>query len=211
MEKIVLIGGGGHCRSVMDAIIKAGVYQIVGITDTSTFGRQVGPSKIIGDDTIWVSLLESGVTNAFVTIGGLGSSALRRKLYARAKGIGFFFPQIVDPSASIAMDAVIGDGVFVGKTAVINANAIIETMTIVNSGAIVEHECRIGAFSHIAPGTVLCGAVTIGADVHVGAGSTIIQGLKVGDGTTIGAGSLVLSSLPPRIKAFGSPCKEVID
>ena len=34
MEKIVIVGFGGHARSVADSIIRQGKYEIVGYTDT---------------------------------------------------------------------------------------------------------------------------------------------------------------------------------
>ena len=35
MKKIVLIGGGGHCKSVIDVIEQEGQFTIVGIVDNA--------------------------------------------------------------------------------------------------------------------------------------------------------------------------------
>jgi len=69
---------------------------------------------------------------------------------------------------------------FIGKHVVVNAGAVIGQGAIINSGAIVEHDCEIGEFVHIAPGTVLCGGVKIGRHSHIGTNSTVKQGIHIG-------------------------------
>jgi len=73
--------------------------------------------------------------------------------------MGFIIPNIVDASAKVSKHSQIDKGVFIGKHVVVNAGAVIGQGAIINSGAIVEHDCEIGEFVHIAPGTVLCGGV----------------------------------------------------
>lgn len=84
-------------------------------------------------------------------------------------------PNIVDPSAVIADDAVMGEGIFVGKRAVVNAAAHIGDLCIINTGAIVEHDCDVGNYSHISVGSVLCGGVRVGQRTLIGANATVIQ------------------------------------
>jgi Acyl-[acyl carrier protein]--UDP-N-acetylglucosamine O-acyltransferase len=75
--------------------------------------------------------------------------------------------------------------------------------------ALVEHECSIGDFVHIAPGSILCGGVTVGGNTHIGAGSIIKQETSIGSDTIIGMGSVVVSSIGNCAIAYGNPCKEV--
>lgn len=177
MEKVVLLGGGGHCASVIDAIIRQNKYEIWGITDQlSNIGKEVEGYIIMAGDNDLEDVFNSGVRNAFITLGSIGDSSLRRKLYSLAKKIGFNIINIIDPSAIIANSVMIAEGTFVGKGSIINAGAVIERMVIVNSGTIIEHNCQIGAFVHLAPGCVLSGNVNIGEDTHIGTGVSVIQG-----------------------------------
>ena len=155
------------------------------------------------------SIYNSGVKNAFICIGFMGNSSLRERIYYRLKEIGFNIPNVIDPSAIIASDVKLGEGIFVGKNAIINTSAMIEEMVIINTSAIVEHDAVVKKYSHISVGAVLCGNVNIGKCTLVGASSTVIQGISIGDNTVIGASSVVVSSVGDNKKAYGVPCKEV--
>lgn len=205
-KRLLLIGGGGHCLSVLDAVTG---YDAIGIVEKQGGSAAAGGLDIVGADEDLPKLLEAGWTDAFITVGSVGNTALRRKLYGLVKGLGFHVPAIIDPSAAVARDAQIGEGCFVGKRAVVNTRSALGCCAIVNSGAIVEHECRVGAFAHISPGATLCGNVTVGNDAHVGAGSVVRQGIAVGNGALVGIGSAVVKDIPPGAKAYGNPCKVV--
>lgn len=202
MENIVLVGFGGHGKSVADAILRQNKYKLVGFTDMS-FKKPYMGCQYLGTDDILENLFSQGVTNAFIGIGYMGNSRLRDRIYDRALEIGYKMPCVIDPSAVVSGSALLGCGVFVGKNAVINAEADIGDMCIVNTGAIVEHECRVGSFSHIAVGATLCGNVNIGNHVLIGAGTTILQGCCVGDEAIIGAGSMVLKNVVSGQKCYG--------
>ena len=200
MEDIVMIGFGGHAKSVVDSIIRDGKYNVVGYTDKSNYGVSY---EYLGSDQILRNLYNSGVRNAQLSIGYLGNSKLRYNLAQSVKGIGFFFPPIIDPSSIVANSSHISEGVFVGKNSVINAEAFIGEFAIINTSAIVEHDCNIGAFTHIAVGTTICGSCDIGENAFIGANTTVIQGIKVGDNSIIGAGGLILADVPSNAKVLG--------
>lgn len=176
MEDILLVGYGGHAKSVADCIERSKKFRIVGYTDKK---EQQSSYTYLGTDAVWESCFEQGLENVAIGIGYLGKGNLREKLFSSLKAIGFHFPVIADPSAIIAKSAQIGEGTFVGKKAVINAEAVIGKMCIINTSAIVEHECRIKDFSHIAVGTILCGQVEIGEATFIGANTTVIQGQNI--------------------------------
>ncbi len=118
---------------------------------------------------------ESGVKNAFVTVGFIGHGNIRERLYRQLKDIGYTLPNIIDNTAIVSGNVKLGEGVFVGKKAVINAGAEIGNMCILNTGTIVEHDCKVDDFSHVAVGAVLCGGVAVGEGTLIGANATIIQ------------------------------------
>lgn len=192
MEEIILLGFGGHAKSVIDCIERQREYQIAGFLERKGYEDICYKGyKVIGEDSDLEKIYGQGIKNAFVTIGFLGQADVRDQLYERLKQVGFHIPNIIDPSAVVAEDVIMGEGNFVGKLAMLNADVKIGNMCIINSGAMIEHECRIGDFSHISVGTVLCGQVTVGRRTLVGAGSTVIQGVNVGDDSVIAAGTTI--------------------
>ncbi|RJR26632.1 acetyltransferase [candidate division WWE3 bacterium] len=210
MEKIVLVGAGGHALSVIDSIKSNGEYEIVGITELGyVVGEKVLGYEVIGNDAILMSVFDSGVKYAFVTVGSIGNTSLRQKLFNMLKDKGFILPVIIDASSNIGSDVCLGEGVYIGKNAVVNVKSTIGDMAIINTGAIIEHGCYIDEFTHIGPGAVICGDVKIGARTHVGANVTVIQGVNIGNNSIIGAGSIVVRDVPSKVIAYGNPCKVV--
>ena len=206
-KKLLLIGGGGHCRSVLDSILTLKIYDAIGIVDYSD--EPVNGISVVGKDEDLPHLKESGWTDAFITVGSVGNTDLRRRLYKIVKDEGFIIPSVIDPSAIIAKDAVINEGCFIGKGAIVNAGSKIGKTAIINTGAIIEHDCFVGDFAHISPGTVLCGQVVVGNDSHIGAGSVVRQQIEIGENALVGAGSVVVQNIPACVKAYGNPCKVV--
>ncbi|GAA0083777.1 hypothetical protein UT300007_02160 [Clostridium sp. CTA-7] len=210
MKKIILIGGGGHCKSVIDSIKKSNEYEIVGIIDTcEKIGMKISSIPIIGDDNDLINIYKSGVKHAFITIGSIGNCSLRKKIYDNIISIGYSVPSIIDNYSILADNVVIDSGCYIGKGAIINSDCKVGKMSIINTAAVVEHECKIGEYVHIGPGSVLSGNITIGNYTHIGIGSSIIQGISIGEECLIGAGSVVVSNVISNKKAYGVPCKEV--
>ena len=188
MEDIVLVGFGGHAKSVADCIEREEKYHIAGYTDMQAATAQYA---YLGTDDKLQAIFNSGVKKAVIGIGYMGRGNVRQQLYSKLKEIGFELPIIVDPSAVVSATALIGEGTFVGKGAIVNAEAKIGKMTIINTKALVEHECVVGDFVHVAVGAVLCGQVEIGEGAFVGANATVIQCRKVEPNTVIPAGATI--------------------
>lgn len=204
MKKIVLVGGGGHCKSVLDALLRGKEYDDIVITDPSIEpGTRVLGCRVVGNDDLIPKLREDGFDHAFVTLGSIQDTRIRRKLAGMIEAIGFEIPIIADPSAQISSYCAIGRGTFIGKNAVINADVSVGEHCIINTGAIVEHECSIGDFCHVSVGAILCGNVSVGHDSFIGAGATVIQGKHIGNSVIVGANSTVLTDVSDAMKAAG--------
>ena len=201
MEKIVLVGYGGHGKSVADTIQRTKKYHIVGYTELQEIPNAEYP--YLGTDEKLPELYAEGVTYAAVAVGFMGKGKLRDKLFDTLKEIGFELPVLSDPSAVISESAKLGEGTFVGKNTVINADAEIGKMTIINTGAIVEHECRVEDFSHVAVGAIICGQSYVADHVLVGAGSVLIQNVRVGKNAVIGAGTTVIRDVSENAVYYG--------
>lgn len=192
MEKIIILGMGGHAKSIIDAIERENKYEIAGYV-VNDCRDALGDKKypVLGKDDDLSGLFQQGIHNAAIGIGFLGKSNLRKRLYEKIKNIGYNLPVVCDPTAIIASGVSIGDGTFIGKGAILNTDSQIGKMCIINTGAIVEHDCQVGDFSHISVGTVLCGEVLVGTEAFIGANATVIQGRKVEDGCIVGAGEVI--------------------
>ena len=192
MEKILILGMGGHAKSMADAIEREKKYEIAGYIVNGSESELLDKRyPVLGNDDDLPQLFRQGIKNAAVGIGFLGNNSLRTILYKRLKEIGYSLPVVCDPSAIVASKVSVGEGSFIGKRAVLNTDSQVGKMCIINTGAIVEHDCKVGDFSHIAVGTVLCGEVSVGEAVFVGANATVIQGRKVADGCIVGAGEVI--------------------
>lgn len=208
MIDIILVGGGGHCKSVIDAILSTNTYNIVGITDPCACGKVSG-YEILGNDDQLKAIYDRGVEHAFVTVGSVGNPQIRQLLMETLKAIGYKLPVIIGASAYVSPSANIGEGSFIGQGAVVNALARIDENCIINTGAIVEHDCYLQAYVHIAPGAVLSGCVSIGKNSHIGTNATVIQNISVGQNVLIGAGSVVVKDIMDSTVAYGNPCREI--
>lgn len=201
MKKVVLIGSGGHARSVVDSMLVASEYEIVGFV-SNEFVSYRGITTIGCDDCLY-DLHQKGVSHAFVCLGYLGVGRRRQAIVSVLEEIGYRLATVVDPSAVLASDANIGRGSFVGKLAVVNSKASIGKMAIVNTAAVVEHDCFVGDYAHISVNAALCGAVHVDESAFIGAGAVILQGVRVGSGAIVGANSTVLADVGKGARAVG--------
>ena len=203
-NKLVLLGGGGHCKSVLDSVKSRNAFNEIVIVDPIIEkGALIMGTEVIGTDEELESLKNDGFNYAFISIGSIGSTDLRRKLAERAERYGFRFATIIDPTAIVADSALIEEGAFIGKNVVINAGVRIGKHAIINTGAILEHESIIGDYSHVSVGTIICGQSQVDSDSFIGAGSTVIQCLHIGKNVIVGAGSTVLDDVEDNLKCFG--------
>ena len=209
-NKLVLTGGGGHCKSVLDAALRMGEFSDIVITDPLIpIGTKVLGCKVVGTDDYLENLRQEGYEYAFITVGSVSNNPLREKIASKVATLGFKFPIIVDTSAVVSTTAVIGKGSFIGKNVTVNADVKIGQHCIINTGAIIEHECNVQDFVHISVGSILCGEVSVGKNSFIGAGSTVIQCLQIGENTLVGAGAVVNKDVPSNCTAIGIPAKVI--
>jgi sugar O-acyltransferase (sialic acid O-acetyltransferase NeuD family) len=209
-EKLLIIGGGGHAVSVIEAVDSMNLFEIEGIIETQdkqkTFMNGI---EVIGENTDLERLFSKKIGKVVIAVGSIGQTGLRRNLYKKCKNIGYSFPNIIDASAIVGKNITMGEGNFIGKGAILNTHIYIGSGCILNTGCILEHGCSVEDFVHIAPGSVLCGGVMVKRDTHIGAHSTIIQNITIGESTLIGAGSVVIKDVLSHKVAYGNPCREV--
>ena len=187
-EKIVLIGGGGHCHSVIDVIEQENRYEIIGIVDTKeNIGKKVLNYDVIACDDDLETIFET-CKNAIITVGQIESNKIRVKIYNKLKQIGFNLPVIISPFAYVSKHSMIDEGTVVMHHALINANVKVGKNCIINSKALIEHDSIIEDNCHISTASVINGGVTVKENSFFGSNATSKQGIEI-DGF-IKAGSL---------------------
>lgn len=202
-EDLLVIGGGGHAKVVIDVARAAG-FNPVAALDPGTIGSFCNGVEVVGNDDRAPELFVSGLRSCVVAIG---DNRLRCRIAERLQEIGFALPALIHPSAVVSPSATIGDGTVVMPLAVVNADAEVGRLVIVNSAAVVEHDCVLRDGSHVAPGTRLGGCVTVGREAMLGIGSAVRPEARVGDYAVVGAGSTVVADVPASCVAVGTPAR----
>ncbi len=188
--KLILIGGGGHCKSCIDVIEVEGKYHIVGILDMpEMLGSKILGYEVIGTDNDLLEFIKK-VDNYLITVGQIKSHEKRKALFQMVKDAGAKLPNIVSPLAYVAKSAIIGEGTIVMHQTLINADARVGQNCIINTKALVEHDAVIGDHCHISTASVINGNVRVGEGVFFGSGAVSVQGSFVPDGSFVRANSL---------------------
>lgn len=204
LKKLVVVGAGGHARSVVDIALQIQEYDLVGCIDPH-LGDVLGV-PVIGSDDDLPTLRSKGIKYIFIAIG---HNHRRHALFMRALSIGFEPVNIINSQSIISPRTKLGSGVCVMAGAVINVNTSIGDNCIINTHCSIDHDCQIGLSSHVAPGVTLSGTVKVGKIVHIGTGASVIDGISIGDSTYIGSGSVVVKDLPSNVLAYGVPARVI--
>ncbi|MGO7134354.1 acetyltransferase [Rhizobium leguminosarum] len=196
MSGLLLVGGGGHCRSCIDVIEADARYAIRGVVDRQPAAvADLLGYPLLGDDAMLASLLERE-RNALVTVGQIKSAKARIRLYSLLKSIDAILPSIVSPYAYVSKHAGLGEGTILFHGAIVNARAFAGRNCIVNSRALVEHDAVVGDHCHVSTGAIVNGSCHIGNGTFVGSGAVVHNGVKIGSGCVIAAGAVVKNDVP---------------
>ena len=191
-KKLILVGGGGHCKSVIDVAESAG-FQIQGILDIpENVGKKVLDYSIVGTDDQIPDYVNDAVF--IVTVGHIKDAALRIKLHQKIVDAGGTLATVIASTAHISKYAQIGEGSVIMHHAVVNADAIIGRGCIINTFANIEHDAKIGNYCHISTGAMINGNCVVGNETFFGSQSVMVNGIEITSGCVIGAGSLIKHS-----------------
>lgn len=206
-RRLIILGAGGHARVLLGALAAAGVRPAGCLAPELSAGWPAEVPRLGDDDHLLA--LDPVAVELINGVGGVGSTALRRAVFERAKAKGFAFSQVLHPSAVVTPDCLIGEGAQIMAGAIVQTGALLGDNTLINTGAVVDHDCRIGAHCHVAPGATLSGGVELGIGTHVGTGACIIQGVRLGEGVVVGAGAVVIRDVADGQTVVGNPARPI--
>jgi len=196
---IIVYGGGGHGKALIDLLRALHTYRIVGIIDDGiTAEETIMGVPVLGGNERLPELYAKGIRQAVNAVGGIGNIAIRIKVFQNLAEAGFVCPAVVHPAAYVENSASLAPGVQVFARAYVGSEARLGFGAIVNTGAIVSHDCILENFANVSPGALLAGEVKIGAASLVGMGATINLRVSVGAGARIGNGATVKEDVPAK-------------
>lgn len=202
-KKLILVGGGGHCKSVIDVAESAG-YNILGILDMpEDVGKSVLAYKVIGTDDDIPKYVDKA--EFIITVGFIKNPAIRIRIYNRIKEAGGKLATIVASTARVSKYATIGEGTVIMHQAFVNAGAQIGANCIINTFSNIEHDAHVGDQCHISTGTMVNGDCKVGDRVFIGSQSVLANGIEVCDDIVVGAGSLVRKNVKVKGIYSGNP------
>jgi sugar O-acyltransferase (sialic acid O-acetyltransferase NeuD family) len=207
-ERIVLVGGGGHCRSAIDVIEATGEYHIRGFLDRDPSLGEILEYPRLGSDEEIASLSSEGLAFC-ITVGQLESSGVRRRIYGEIEAARGRLPVIVSPLAHVSRHSSLGAGTIVFHRAIVNASCKVGKCCILNTGSLVEHDSAVGDFCHISTGVCINSMVRLGDDVFIGSNATIKQAIRVCSGAVVGAGAVVIHDIDMPGMYVGNPARKV--
>ena len=202
-KNLILVGGGGHCKSVIDVAESAG-YDILGILDMpEEVGKSVLGYKVVGTDDDIPQFVDKA--EFVVTVGFIKNPAIRIRIFEKIKEAGGRLATLVASTARVSKHAEVGEGTVVMHHAFVNAGAKIGRNCIINTFSNIEHDALVGDQCHISTGTMVNGDCKIGERVFVGSQSVLANGISIGDDIIVGAGSLVRKSISVKGIYSGNP------
>lgn len=194
---LVVFGGGGHGKSMIETILSHNRYKIVGFVDEGMPpGSQVLGYTCLGDASVLPDLISRGITIATNGVGGIGSVGTRVKVFDLLLSAGFSLPPIWHSSAVIEPSASLEDGVQIMPLSYVGGDAVIGFGSVINIGACAPHDSKIGRVVNLSPHAVLAGNVTVGDYSQIGMSATINLGLNIGTRVRIGNSAVVKADVP---------------
>lgn len=185
LPRLLVVGAGGHGRSVAEAALLSGQYALAGFVDDGlAVGTPIGHTSVVGstaDLSAYANLCEQ-------VIVAIGNNALRESLVTRLVALGFELATIIHPKAIVSPSAVLGQGCAVMAGGIVGTEAVLGLGAIVNCGAVVDHHAQVHDFGHLGVNACMAGGAILGRKAWMQAGSALGYGAQVSAGTVLAPG-----------------------
>lgn len=201
-KKTIIIGYSGHSYVCIEALLSQGL-NIVGYCDSTEKNKNLFSLKYLGNER----KLPTNIFEESIFFIGIGENTVRKNVFNFLKDKKAEVINAINIKSNISSTVKMGIGNLIVAGATINSFTIIGNGVICNTQSSIDHECSLGDFSHIGPGTVLCGNVSVGECTFVGANAVVKQGITIGNNCLIGAGTVIIKDVPDNTTIVGNPGK----
>jgi sugar O-acyltransferase (sialic acid O-acetyltransferase NeuD family) len=184
--KLLVLGAGGHGRSVAESAELSGQFEVVGyLDDALPVGERVFGSNVLGP---FASIADhcSVADHAIVAIG---NNALREKLLQQLTQAGYAMVTVVHPRAFVPPSAVVGQGSAIMAGAIVGSEARLGVGCIVNCGAVVDHHATVEDFGHLGVNASMAGGSLLGRSAWMQAGAALGYGVTLPSGKVLPPGA----------------------
>ena len=201
MDKLVILGAGGHGRVVAEIASLTQKYSDIVFLDdkapVDTFpyvylGKCEEFKKYVKDSDFFVAI---------------GNSVIRHLLQTVLEESDATITTLIHPSAVISPVVEIGYGTVIMAGVIVNTGAKIGKGVILNTLSSVDHDCIVDDYCHVAVGSHLCGTVHLGAETLIAAGATVINNITICPNCIVGAGATVINNLEKAGTYTGTPAR----
>jgi len=204
--RVAVLGAGGLCKVMLDALCSRTEHRVVGLLDDHVTGSFCG-LPILGKMSSLRTLRSKNIRGVALAVGDR-FLPVRLQLIEAIRVSGLQAVNAVHRTAWISPSATLGDGIYAGPNVTIHAGASISDFCVIWTGSIIEHDNRIGENVFIAPSVTTAGYTEVERDVFIGIGAVVLRA-KIGALATVAAGSLVTKDVAARTLVMGSPAKRI--
>lgn len=199
---LVILGFGGHARSVADVALHLGFAQLRFVDANSRPGESFAGFPATSE-------MPDPLPPGWMVLPAAGDNSRRCAQFEEITLRGWPTMALVAKTAHVGYGVSVEPGSFVASRAHLGPMAAIGRASIINTHALVEHECTIGSYSHVAVNATIAGRCKVGDHVFVGAGATVIDGIRVADRVVIGAGATVVTDIVEPGTYVGCPARRI--
>lgn len=196
-RSLLIYGGGGHGKSVIDLATSMESFEIIGLIDDGIEpGERVLGYPVLGGEGILEEMYSRGLVQVSNAVGAIGDIDLRIKLFSKLAQVGFSFPNLIHPSAVVESSATLGSGIQVFPQSYVGTEVEVGAGVILNNGVIISHDCSLADYAGLAPGVILAGGVSIGEGAQIGMGVTVNLNVSIGERALIGNSAVIKGDVP---------------
>jgi sugar O-acyltransferase (sialic acid O-acetyltransferase NeuD family) len=199
-KKLIIIGAGGFAKAIIDSLNHTEL-DLVGFIDSYKSGFHQG-YPIIANDINDIENLQD-----YVYFIGVGEPSVRYSFLSLLKEKQLSLINIIDKTAILSRNILLGDGIYIGKMVIINSDVKLQDGVVINTRALIEHGNAIGCCTNISTNVVLNGDVSVGSLTFVGSCTVSNGQINIGSNSVIGSGSVIIKDIPDNVVVAGSPTR----